>query len=74
MDTDPGRRIFFYSAELYAFYIDQCLRGAQAVVRGEVLTPASPPPSLPRVLGSCRAALRRDCMEGIVPPPEYFPQ
>ena len=26
MDTDPGRRrIFFYSAELFAFYIDQCL-------------------------------------------------
>ena len=69
MDRDPGRRRIFSTLQncMLSTQISVCLRGAQAVVRGEFLTPASPPPSLPGALGSCRASLEETVWKALFP-------
>ena len=69
MDRNPGRRRIFSTLQncMLSTQISVCLRGAQAVVRGEFLTPASLPPSLPGALGSCRAALEETVWKALFP-------
>ena len=64
MDRDPGRRRIFSTLQncMLSTQISVCLRGAQAVVRGEFLTPASPPSNLP--YGPQRPSHPGTCSQG----------